>query len=341
MEQESTRKVWQDKAYQMEIAQLLRAVESPVETGLSSADVAKRQAEYGSNALEVEKHSSLLEKFIEQFKDFMIIILLAAAAVSLFASHEWHDAVIILLVVVLNAIMGVIQEAKAEEAIDALKEMASPDARVRRNGNVETIKSHELVPGDIVLLEAGDIVPADMRLLEANSLKVEEAALTGESVPVDKDIAPITLEDAGIGDRKNMVFSSTNVTYGRAVACRGSGYRHRYGYGGRTYRQYAGSCGKDQDPFAKGSGPFGKELNHYDFGHCRSNLCGGPASGKSHYRYASGIHFLGSSCYSRGLTCHFHHHPLSGNPFYGGEKGSGAYSSGGGDSGRHPGNLLR
>ena len=218
MEQKSTRKVWQDKAYQMEIAQLLRAVESPVETGLSSADVAKRQAEYGSNALEVEKHSSLLEKFIEQFKDFMIIILLAAAAVSLFASHEWHDAVIILLVVVLNAIMGVIQEAKAEEAIDALKEMASPDARVRRNGNVETIKSHELVPGDIVLLEAGDIVPADMRLLEANSLKVEEAALTGESVPVDKDIAPITLEDAGIGDRKNMVFSSTNVTYGRAVA---------------------------------------------------------------------------------------------------------------------------
>ena len=109
MEQKSTRKVWQDKAYQMEIAQLLRAVESPVETGLSSADVAKRQAEYGSNALEVEKHSSLLEKFIEQFKDFMIIILLAAAAVSLFASHEWHDAVIILLVVVLNAIMGVIQ----------------------------------------------------------------------------------------------------------------------------------------------------------------------------------------------------------------------------------------
>ena len=218
MEQKSTRKVWQDKAYQMEIAQLLRAVESPVETGLSSAEVVKRQAEYGSNALEVEKHSSLLEKFIEQFKDFMIIILLAAAAVSLFASHEWHDAVIILLVVVLNAIMGVIQEAKAEEAIDALKEMASPDAKVRRNGNVETIKSHELVPGDIVLLEAGDIVPADMRLLEANSLKVEEAALTGESVPVDKDIAPITLEDAGIGDRKNMVYSGTNVTYGRAVA---------------------------------------------------------------------------------------------------------------------------
>ena len=107
MEQKSTRKVWQDKAlFKWKFRMLLRAVESPVETGLSSVDVAKRQAEYGSNALEVEKHSSLLEKFIEQFKDFMIIILLAAAAVSLFASHEWHDAVIILLVVVLNAIMG-------------------------------------------------------------------------------------------------------------------------------------------------------------------------------------------------------------------------------------------
>ena len=134
------------------------------------------------------------------------------------ASHEWHDAVIILLVVVLNAIMGVVQESKAEEAIDALKEMASPDARVRRDGNVMTVKSHDLVPGDIVLLEAGDIVPADMRLIEANSLKVEEAALTGESVPVDKDIKVISEEGAGIGDRHNMVFSSTNVTYGRALA---------------------------------------------------------------------------------------------------------------------------
>ena len=114
--------------------------------------------------------------------------------------------------------MGVVQEAKAEEAIDALKEMASPDARVRRDGNVMTVKSHDLVPGDIVLLEAGDIVPADMRLIEANSLKVEEAALTGESVPVDKDISVIAEEGAGIGDRHNMVFSSTNVTYGRALA---------------------------------------------------------------------------------------------------------------------------
>ena len=205
-------------AYNQEAQAVIDSLESHVETGLTAAVAAQRLEEFGPNELKAEAHSTLLQKFIEQFKDFMIIILLFAAAVSFVASHEWHDAVIILLVVVLNAIMGVVQEAKAEEAIDALKEMASPDARVRRDGNVMTVKSHDLVPGDIVLLEAGDIVPADMRLIEANSLKVEEAALTGESVPVDKDISVIAEEGAGIGDRHNMVFSSTNVTYGRALA---------------------------------------------------------------------------------------------------------------------------
>ena len=205
-------------AYNQEAQAVIDSLESHVETGLTAAVAAQRLEEFGPNELKAEAHSTLLQKFIEQFKDFMIIILLIAAAVSFVASQEWHDAVIILLVVVLNAIMGVVQEAKAEEAIDALKEMASPDARVRRDGNVMTVKSHDLVPGDIVLLEAGDIVPADMRLIEANSLKVEEAALTGESVPVDKDISVIAEEGAGIGDRHNMVFSSTNVTYGRALA---------------------------------------------------------------------------------------------------------------------------
>ncbi|WP_311468726.1 cation-translocating P-type ATPase [uncultured Abiotrophia sp.] len=205
-------------AYNQEAQAVIDSLESHVETGLTAAVAAQRLEEFGPNELKAEAHSTLLQKFIEQFKDFMIIILVIAAAVSFVASHEWHDAVIILLVVVLNAIMGVVQEAKAEEAIDALKEMASPDARVRRDGNVMTVKSHDLVPGDIVLLEAGDIVPADMRLIEANSLKVEEAALTGESVPVDKDIKVISEEGAGIGDRHNMVFSSTNVTYGRALA---------------------------------------------------------------------------------------------------------------------------
>ena len=129
----------------------------------------------------------MAQKFFEQFKDLMIIVLLAAAIISAVVSHEIVDSIIILAVVIINAIMGVVQEAKAEQAIEALREMSTPNANVLRNGHTVTIKSDELVPGDIVLLEAGDVVPADLRLLEASSLKIEEAALTGESVPVEKN----------------------------------------------------------------------------------------------------------------------------------------------------------
>src|SRR5699024_2242038 len=126
------------------------------------------------------------------------------------------DAIVIMIVVLLNAVMGVFQENKAEEAINALQSMASPEARVRRDGQIKVMKSTEIVPGDIVLLEAGDVVPADMRLIEANSLQVEEAALTGESVASEKSVAIIE-EEVGIGDRSNMLYSSTNVTYGRGL----------------------------------------------------------------------------------------------------------------------------
>src|SRR5699024_6025317 len=139
-----------------------------------------------------------------------------AAVVSWLVSGDLADAVVIMIVVILNAIMGVFQESKAEEAIDALQSMASPEAHVRRNGKIQVMKSTEIVPGDIVSLEAGDVVPADMRLIEENSLQVEEAALTGESVPTEKDIETIS-EEVGIGDRTNMVYSSTNVTYGRGL----------------------------------------------------------------------------------------------------------------------------
>ncbi|WP_228761017.1 HAD-IC family P-type ATPase, partial [Enterococcus mundtii] len=151
--------------------------------GLSAQEAQKRLETYGENVLDEGKKKSLAVKFFEQFKDFMIIVLLAAAVISAVFSHDVVDSIIILVVVILNAIFGVIQEAKAEQAIEALKEMSSPNANVRRDGHVITVKSDELVPGDIVLLEAGDVVPADLRLLEANSLKIEEAALTGESVP--------------------------------------------------------------------------------------------------------------------------------------------------------------
>ncbi|SDQ40128.1 cation-translocating P-type ATPase [Carnobacterium viridans] len=192
---------------------ILKKMET-TQKGLTSSEAEKRIAEYGPNELNQGKSKSIFVKFLEQFKDFMIIVLLAAALISA-VFGDVTDAIIILVVVVLNAVLGVYQEAKAEEAIDALKKMSSPEARVKRDGNVVSLKSDQLVPGDIILLEAGDVVAADVRLIEIASLKIEESALTGESEAVTKDIAVITDEKVGIGDRVNMAFMNSNVTYGR------------------------------------------------------------------------------------------------------------------------------
>ena len=206
-------------AYTQTEEQVLSTVQSTKE-GLTSAQVKERLEKYGPNALQAGEKTTILQKFINQFKDFMIIVLLAAAVISFFA-HEGApdptDAIVILAVVILNAIVGVIQESKAEEAIEALQKMASPVATVLRDGEHLHVKGEEIVVGDIVILEAGDVVPADMRLLEVNTIKIEEAALTGESVPVEKDLVIPEGEDVGIGDRSNMAFASTNVTYGRAL----------------------------------------------------------------------------------------------------------------------------
>lgn len=198
--------------------EVLKSLDTSID-GLSTAQAKERLDAYGFNELDEGEKRSLLSKFIDQFKDLMIIILLVAAALSVITEgmHGLTDACIILAVVVLNAAFGVYQEGQAEAAIEALKNMSSPLARVRRDGNIVEIDSRELVPGDIVLLEAGDVVPADMRLLEAASLKIEEAALTGESVPVEKDITETVAADAGIGDRVNMGYQNSNVTYGRGT----------------------------------------------------------------------------------------------------------------------------
>lgn len=187
--------------------------------GLSSEEAKSRLDQFGRNELDEGEKRSLFMKFLDQFKDLMIIILIVAAMLSVITegSKGLTDAIIILAVVVLNAAFGVYQEGQAEAAIEALKSMSSPLARIRRDGHIIEVDSKELVPGDIVLLEAGDVVPADMRLLEANSLKIEEAALTGESVPVEKDITAQVAEDAGIGDRVNMGYQNSNVTYGRGL----------------------------------------------------------------------------------------------------------------------------
>lgn len=184
--------------------------------GITSQEAVKRIGIYGKNELKEGKKKTVFEMFFEQFKNVMVIILLVAAVIA-GVTHDITDSIIILAVVIINAVLGVLQESKAEKALAALKKMSSPYAKVKRNGNVEQIKSEELVPGDIVLLEAGDYVPADMRLLQSASLKIEEAPLTGESVPVEKITAKIDKPDVVIGDRKNMAHSGSSVTYGRGT----------------------------------------------------------------------------------------------------------------------------
>lgn len=182
--------------------------------GLNDQEALQRIEKYGKNELEAKAKKTFAQKLIEQFKDFLIIILIVAAIVSA-AVGEVQDAIVILAIVVMNAIMGIVQEGKAEKSVEALQKMSAPNAKVIRNGNQMVLAASSIVPGDVVVLEAGDIIPADLRLIESSNLKIEEASLTGESVPVEKDAKASITGAAGIGDRHNMGFSSTVVTYGR------------------------------------------------------------------------------------------------------------------------------
>ena len=204
--------------------ELLQELNVSPETGLTSAQVAELQAKFGENRLREKKKKSTFRRFLDQFKDVMILILIAAAIVSFVlvcVEGNWgelFEPALILLIVILNAIMGVYQEGKAEKALDALKNMSAPHARVIRDGKESVIDAAALVPGDIIKLEAGDFVPADARLIHSTSLKSEESALTGESVPSEKDATAEVAEKAPIGDRANMVFSGCSITYGTALA---------------------------------------------------------------------------------------------------------------------------
>ncbi len=204
--------------------EVLVALNSDPACGLTKDTVEKLKERYGENKLKEKRKRTNLERFAEQFKDAMILILIAAAIVSFVVAcvernpKEFFEPALILLIVIINAIMGVMQESKAEKALDALKNMSAPHARVIRNGAEEIIDAKDLVPGDIIKLEAGDFIPADARLIKSVSLKCEEAALTGESVPAEKDAEFIAEENSPLGDRQNMVFSGCSVTYGTAVA---------------------------------------------------------------------------------------------------------------------------
>ena len=190
-----------------------------LEKGLSSEQVKQNREKYGANELQQKKKKSLFVKFLEQFKDFMIIVLIVAAVVSgvvgVAEGEGITDTIIILIVVILNAIIGVVQENKAEKSLEALQKLSAHASKVLRNGKVEVVQSKELVPGDVVVLDTGDYVPADLRIIESVNLKSQEASLTGESVPVDKNDEVIADEKVGIGDRANMLFSSSLITYGR------------------------------------------------------------------------------------------------------------------------------
>ena len=212
------------EAYNRSKESVLDELKTDVAKGLSGAEVSERAEKYGKNELKEKKKKSMIGRFFEQFKDVMIIILIIAAVISFVIAcvekepKEFFEPALILLIVVLNALMGVIQESKAEKALDALKNMSAPHARVLRDGTEKIINASDLVPGDIILLEAGDFVPADARLIKSVSLKSEESALTGESVPAEKDADADVKDGAPLGDRSNMIFSGCSITYGTAVA---------------------------------------------------------------------------------------------------------------------------
>jgi Ca2+-transporting ATPase len=205
-----------------EYLEVLKHWQVDADTGLSSAEVTRRLAEHGANKLQEKKKKSNIQRFAEQFKDVMIIILLIAAGISFvvawYEGEGFFEPILILLIVVLNAVIGVVQEGKAEKALDALKDLSAPHARVIREGREMIIDAYQLVPGDIISLEAGDYVPADARLIRSASLKAEESALTGESVPSEKDATAEVAVDAPLGDRFNMLYSGCSITYGTATA---------------------------------------------------------------------------------------------------------------------------
>lgn len=206
----------------MTAQECLRRLDSDAQGGLTRTQAAQRLRETGPNELQRAKRRSLPVRFLAQFSDFMVLVLLAAAAVSFLASrlegtNDYVDSIIILAIVVINAVTGLIQESRAEHAMEALRRLSSPRARVIRGGREETVNAAELVPGDLVRLRAGDVAPADLRLIESHGLSADESALTGESVPAAKDANVVLQENAAIGDRRNMVFSPSAITAGNGV----------------------------------------------------------------------------------------------------------------------------
>ena len=211
-------------AHNLDASEAVKALNSDPINGLQESQVSGLREKYGENRLREKKKKTNFQRFIDQFKDVMILILIAASAISFFIAisegdpEGFFEPILILVIVIVNAIIGTIQESNAEKALDALKSLSAPHARVIRDGEEKIVDAADLVPGDIIRLEAGDFVPADARLIRSVSLKSEESALTGESVPSEKDATAKVDEKAPLGDRVNMIYSGCSISYGTATA---------------------------------------------------------------------------------------------------------------------------
>lgn len=244
--------------------EILQELDVDEKNGLSSTEALRRLEKYGKNKLETKKKKTLFKQFLSQLKDVMIYILIIAAIISAFLG-EISDALIILLVIVINAVIGVVQESKAEKALDALKELSTPKALVKRDGSLKEILSEDIVPGDIVIIDAGRYIPGDLRLIDTANLKIEESAFTGESVPSEKDASFLPDKEIPIGDQNNMAFMSTLATYGRGVGVVvGTGMNTEIGKIAKMIEQEE----NDETPLQKKLSELGKILGFLAVGIC-------------------------------------------------------------------------
>lgn len=244
--------------------EILKELDVDEKNGLSSNEALRRLEKYGKNKLETKKKKTLFKQFLSQLKDVMIYILIIAAIISAFLG-EISDALIILLVIIINAVIGVIQESKAEKALDALKELSTPKALVKRDGSLKEILSEDIVPGDIVIIDAGRYIPGDLRLIDTANLKIEESAFTGESVPSEKDASFLPDKEIPIGDQNNMAFMSTLATYGRGVGVVvGTGMNTEIGKIAKMIEQEE----NDETPLQKKLSELGKILGFLAVGIC-------------------------------------------------------------------------
>ena len=291
------------EAYDRSSQDVCSELKTEPRSGLTSTHAEEILTQVGENRLKAKRKQTVVERFFSQFKDAMILILLAAAAISFYVAlqgsdpTEFFEPALILLIVILNAIMGTVQESKAERSLEALQNMSAPHARVRRDGQESIIDASKLVPGDIVLIEAGDYIPADGRLISAFNLKVEESALTGESVPVEKDAQAVVASSAPLGDRLNMVYSGCSVTYGHGEAVvTATGMNTEMGH-------IAGILNTS----AEKAGPVWADAGCSGDHHLRSDFC--DRSGQWHGADGDlhGIDLSGGFCHPRGPSRYRYH----------------------------------